>query len=54
MTPADITALLSRIGRRNPELMASRDAQLLVDAIIEEGRKLPAGKMPQAPTEIYP
>lgn len=42
MTLADLTALLSRIGKRNPELMATRDARLLVDAIIDEGRKLPS------------
>lgn len=40
MTLADLTALLSRIGKRNPELMQPREARLLIDAIIEEGRKL--------------
>lgn len=46
MTLADLTALLSRVGKRNPELMQSREAQLLVDAIIEEGRKLLPGTSP--------
>lgn len=52
MTLADLTALLSRIGRRDPELMSTRDARLLVDAIIDEGRKLPAGKTPRAPVDV--
>ncbi|MHA6299408.1 hypothetical protein [Devosia sp. CAU 1758] len=37
----DLTALLFRVGKRHPELMAARDNRLLIDAIIEEGRKLP-------------
>ena len=41
MTLAELTALLSRVGKRNPELMAARENQLLIEAIVEEGRKLP-------------
>jgi hypothetical protein len=52
MTLADLTALLSRVGKRSPELMASRDNQLLIEAIIEEGRKLPAEKVPRAPVDV--
>lgn len=44
MTLAELTALLSRVGRQKPELMQSRDCRLLIDAIIDEGRKLPTGK----------
>lgn len=41
MTLAEITELLSRIGKRNPELVQSRDGRMLVEAIIEEAKKLP-------------
>lgn len=51
MTLADLTALLSRFGRRNPDLVQSRDARLLIEAIIEEGRKLPVDTVPRAPID---
>ena len=51
MTLADLTALLSRVGKQRPELMTSRDSQLLIEAIIEEGRKLPAEKAPFEPVD---
>jgi hypothetical protein len=51
MTLAELTALLSRVGKRYPGLMISRDSQLLIEAIIEEGRKLPAEKVPRAPVD---
>lgn len=51
MTLADLTALLSRVGRQRPDLMKSRDSQLLIEAIIEEGRKLPAERPPRAPCD---
>lgn len=41
MTLADLTALLSRVAVDHPKLMEPRDARLLIEAIIEEGRKLP-------------
>lgn len=52
MTLAELTALLSRIGKKHPDLMKSRDAQLLIDAIVEEGRRLPAGRAPVAPVDV--
>lgn len=51
MTLADLTALLSRVGKQHPALMTSRDSQLLIEAIVEEGRKLPAEKAPRAPVD---
>lgn len=41
MTLAEVTELLSRIGKRNPELVQCRDGRMLVEAIIEEAKKLP-------------
>lgn len=41
MTLAELTALLSRVSKENPKLVESRDARLLIEAIIAEGRKLP-------------
>lgn len=52
MTLAELTALLSRVGKRNPELMAARESRLLIDAIIEEGRKLPTERPPLAPVDV--
>lgn len=52
MTLADLTALLSRVGRDHPKLMESREAKLLIDAIIEEGRKLPRDRLPAAPVDF--
>lgn len=52
MTLADLTALLSRVGNRHPELMTARENRLLIEAIIEEGRKLPPERPPQAPVDV--
>lgn len=52
MTLAELSALLSRVGKRHPELMAARENQLLIQAIVEEGRKLPAERAPQAPCDL--
>lgn len=41
VTVSEITELLSRIGKRRPDLMQSRDGRLLVEAIIEEAKKQP-------------
>ncbi|WP_280136874.1 hypothetical protein [Devosia chinhatensis] len=41
MTLAEITELLSGIGKRRPELMHSIDSRLSVEVIIEEAGKLP-------------
>jgi hypothetical protein len=51
MTLAELTALLSRVGKRRPDLMTSRDSQLLIEAIVEEGRKLPTERAPRAPVD---
>lgn len=39
MTLADLTALLSRVGKERPELMGSREVSLFVEAIIECQRR---------------
>lgn len=54
MTLADLTALLSRVGKEHPKLMEPRDAVLLIEAIIAEGRKLPAVRVPIAPVDVDP
>jgi len=51
MTLAGITALLSRVGKAHPDLMNTRDGRLLVEAILEEARKLPVGRAPIAPVD---
>lgn len=46
MTMAEITALMSKVGRDHPELMKSRDVALFIQACIEEARKLKAPSSP--------
>lgn len=41
MTLAELTALMSRVGRDNPKLMQDRNVALFIQACIEEARKLP-------------
>ena len=48
MTLADLTALLSRVSREQPELIKDRNVSLFVEACIDEGRKLPVGAPSQA------
>lgn len=55
MTLADITAVMSRVGRANPALLQDRAVQLFIEAVIEEARKLPAGRSespPLAPVDL--
>lgn len=49
MTLAELTALLSRVSKDHPRLVEGRDARLLIEAIIAEGRKLPTDHIPQPP-----
>lgn len=51
MTLADVSAILSRVGRDHPDLMNTRDGRLLVEAILEEARKLPVDRAPIAPVD---
>ncbi len=51
MTLSELTALLSRVGKTHPELMNTRDARLLIEAIIAEARKLPVERAPMAPVD---
>ena len=39
MTLAELTALMSKVGRDNPELMKSREVALFIQACIEEARR---------------
>ena len=39
MTLAELTALMSKVGKDNPELMKSREVALFIQACIEEARK---------------
>lgn len=52
MTLADLTALLSRVGRDHPKLTESREVALFIDACIAEGRKLPVEQAPFAPADV--
>lgn len=52
MSLARATALLSRVGKAHPELMESRDARLLIEAIIAEARKLPVERAAIAPVDV--
>lgn len=52
MTLSDVSALLSRVGRDFPHLMVSRDARLLIEAILDEARKLPVERVAIAPVDL--
>lgn len=59
MTLADLTSLLSRVSKDNPELMKSREVRLFVQACIEKQRledgQQPEGELPPiAPVDIDP
>lgn len=51
MTLADVSALLSRVGKEFPALVNSRDGRLLIEAILAEARKLPRESPPLAPCD---
>ena len=40
MTLAEMTALMSRVGRRRPELMCDRSVAIFIQECIEEARKM--------------
>lgn len=43
MTLAEMTALMSRVGRANPALVQDRNVALFIQACIEEARKTESG-----------
>lgn len=43
MTLAELTALMSKVGKTNPALVSDRNVALFIQACIEEARKLPVG-----------
>lgn len=45
---ADLTSILSRVGRHHPELVADEKVRRYILLVVEEGRKLPAEKLPFA------
>lgn len=55
MTLADLTALMSRVGRKNPALVQDRSVAIFIEACIEEARLLPkppAERAPLAPVDF--
>lgn len=51
MKLADLTAILSRVGRDQPELVADEKVRRYILLVVEEGRRLPAEKLPLAPVD---
>jgi hypothetical protein len=51
MTLAALTALMSKVGRANPDLAQDRNVALFIELVIEEARKLPAERAPIAPVD---
>lgn len=51
MTLAELTALMSRVGQRMPELVRDRSVALFIQACIDEARKLPVEHAPLAPAD---
>lgn len=46
MTLAELTALMSRVGKDKPDLMKSREVALFIEACIEEARKFTSPPSP--------
>ena len=51
MTLAMLTAILSRVGRDHPDLVADEKVRRYILLVVEEGRKLPGEKPPIAPCD---
>lgn len=51
MTLADLTALLSRVGKTHPELVADEKVRRYILLVVDEGRKLPVPRPPFAPVD---
>lgn len=48
MSLADLTALMSKVGKANPALVGDRSVALFIQACIDEARKLPVEQPPPA------
>ncbi len=46
MKLSDLTAILSRVGRDHPDLVADEKVRRYILLVVEEGRQLPAEKAP--------
>lgn len=51
MTLSEMTALMSKVGKANPELFRDRKVAQFIQACIEEARKLPVERAPFAPVD---
>lgn len=51
MSLADLTALMSLVGNKKPELMRDRSVALFIQECIEEARKQPVERAPQVPAD---
>lgn len=52
VTLAEMTALMSKVGRANPALVQDRNVALFIQACIEEAKKLPAERVAVDAKEI--
>lgn len=51
MSLSDLTAILSRVGRDHPDLIADEKVRRYINLVVEEGKKLPAEKETIAPVD---
>lgn len=52
MTLATLTAILSRVGKEHPDLVADEKVRRYILLVVEEGRKLPVERAPLAPVDV--
>ena len=52
MTLASLTALMSAVGKKRPDLMQDRNVALFIQLCVEEARGLPAERPPLAPVDL--
>lgn len=52
MTLAALTALMSKVSRKHPELVQDRNVALFIEACIEEAKSLPQDRAPTAPVDV--
>lgn len=52
VTLAELTDLMSKVGRKHPELVQDRNVALFIEACIEEAKTLPQDRAPIAPVDV--
>ncbi|KFC62795.1 hypothetical protein FF80_03362 [Devosia sp. LC5] len=52
MSLAELTALMSKVGRKHPDLMQDRNVALFIQACIDEAKTLPQEHAPTAPVDV--